>query len=210
MKMRTDMSVGADMTIAYELGVSLYLNITNRCPCNCTFCIRRNNDGVNYGESLWLDHEPNLDEIFAVLHKIPEDALKKYDEVVFCGYGEPTERLDVMLECAKYIKSKKCRVRLNTNGLSDLINEKETAALLEGYIDSVSISLNAPDSETYSELCLPVFGSGSYDAIIRFAKDCKKYIPEVVMSVFGPALDESDITKCRDVCESLDIPMKVR
>ena len=195
------------MTIAYELGSSLYLNITNKCPLHCSFCLRNSSDGMNYGESLWLPYEPSLEEIMEVLSNIN---YKLYREVVFCGYGEPTERFEILLECASFLKSKNIPVRLNTNGLSDLINGKKTSNLLAGLVDSISISLNAPDADTYNKLCDPTFGDGAYEAMLEFAKDCKDFIPEVVLSVVGHSLDNTAIEKCREICDLLDIPLRVR
>ena len=196
------------MTITYQLGNALYINLTNRCPNDCVFCLRNDSEGVNPGESLWLEREPSLDEVISALEK--ED-FAKYKEVVFCGYGEPTERLDILLEAARFLKEKhKIPVRLNTSGLSDLINGKKTAHLLAECIDRISISLNAPDADSYKALCLPIFGEEAYGALIQFAKECKGLIPEVVLSVVGGTLDEESFEKCRILCDSMDIPLRVR
>lgn len=194
------------MTIAYRLGNALYLNITNKCPCNCRFCIRDSQEGVNPGESLWLPHEPSLTEILDALSEIN---FKEYSEIVFCGYGEPTERLDVLLECARAFEG--CLpVRVNTNGLSDLINGKKTAPLLAEHVNAVHISLNAPDADSYNDVCRPVFGEGSFEALIQFAKDCRECIPEVKLTVVRHTLDDESVEKCRRLCEDLDIPLRVR
>jgi len=202
------------MTIAYKLGNALYLNITNKCPCDCTFCLRNTGEGVNHGESLWLEHEPTLEEVFAVLSEID---FKQYQEVVFCGYGEPTERLDILLKCARFLKeNQSLPIRLNTNGLSDLINSKKTALLLAEHIDCISISLNAPDAASYNALCAPTFGEGSFEAIIQFAEDCKECVQldcslkDVILSVVGNALDDEAMKKCQDLCDALGIPLRVR
>ena len=197
------------MTIAYRLGNALYLNITNDCPCDCVFCLRNDSDGVNSGQSLWLDHDPTIEEIIAALSEVNFD---DYREVVFCGYGEPTCRLDILLETAKYLKKvQKLPVRLNTNGLSDLINNKKTVPLLAKCIDRISISLNAPNAEIYNALCRPVFGEGSFEAMIRFAKECKDAIPEVVLSIVPDnKLDDKTIEACRRLCDSMNIPLRVR
>ena len=196
------------MTIVYEIGSSLYLNITNKCPCSCEFCVRNFSLGITPGETLWLDYEPDISEIIAVVSKVD---LSKYKEIVFCGFGEPTEQLDNLLECAKFLKTQ-CNlpIRLNTNGLSDLINEKDTVPLLAQYIDKVSISLNAPDKDMYNKLCDPVFGDRSYDALIQFIKDCKKHMPSVAVTVVGSVLDEDSMAKCRDLCSALKVNLTVR
>ena len=197
------------MTIAYRLGNALYLNITNDCPCDCVFCLRNDSDGVNPGQSLWLDHDPTVEEIMAALSEVD---FEEYQEIVFCGYGEPTCRLDVLLEVAKYLKKvQHLPVRLNTNGLCDLINNKKTVPLLAECIDRISISLNAPNAEMYNALCKPVFGEDSFEAMLRFAKECKDAIPEVVLSIVpGTKLDDKTIEACRSLCDSIDIPLRVR
>jgi len=194
-------------TIVYEVGAGLYINITNRCPCNCTFCLRGAADGVKEGESLWLDHEPSLEEIGEALSNVD---FSKYEEVVFCGYGEPCERLDELVYAAKLIRERTALpVRLNTNGLGDLINSKKTAPVLAQYINRVSISLNAPDKETYNSICRPVFGGDAYNAMIQFALECKALMPEVNFTVVD-VLSEEQLRQCRELCGGLGIRLRVR
>ena len=175
-------------TIVYEVHQGLYINITNLCHCSCVFCLRNAVDGVNDGQSLWLDHEPAAEEIKAALGGLD---FSRYEEVVFCGFGEPCERLDTLIYTAKLVRGMtKLPIRLNTNGLGDLINQKRTAPILAPYIDRVSISLNAPDKESYNALCRPSFGEEAFDAILRFALDCTALIPEVNFTVVD-ALDKN-------------------
>ena len=159
------------MTIFYEVHGGLYVNLTNRCPCSCTFCLRQTRDHMENSGPLWLEHEPTAEEIDVAL---AEFDLNKYKEVVFCGFGEPTERLDALLETAKKIRAKKAdvKIRINTNGLGDLIHQKSIAPQLEGIIDCVSISLNTPNPERYLELTRSRFGIGSFDAMLKFAEEC--------------------------------------
>ena len=153
------------MTITYKVKNGIYVNMTNRCSCACTFCLRQNGPGVFGSDSLWLEHEPSVDEVKA---SIDSWDLSKYDEVVFCGYGEPTERLPELLEVAAYIRSKSdIKIRINTNGLADLIWNRPTEADLEGLIDTVSISLNANNAEDYLKLTRSKFGIGSWQAMSR-------------------------------------------
>ena len=136
------------MTIAYDYGNALYLNITNKCPCDCVFCIRNNSNGIG-GHSLWLEREPTQAEINEALVGLDYN---RYEEVVFCGYGEPTSRLDALVSTARLLKeglALKLPLRLNTNGLGGLTNKTSIVPLIAEYIDAVSISLNAPDAETY-------------------------------------------------------------
>ena len=195
------------MTIVYEVGKNLYVNITNKCPCSCTFCIRKNGDGAYGSDSLWLEREPSLDEITDALEK---HDYKKYNEVVFCGYGEPTERLDVLVETAKYIKKNGGpKIRPNTNGLSDLIHNEPTAHKLENAVDIVSISLNAGTKEEYLKVTRPSFGEKSFDAMKKFASDCKKYVPEVMLTVVD-VIGEDEIKAAQKAADELGIHLRVR
>ena len=196
------------MTITYAGRNSIYVNITNRCPCACIFCLRHNKDHVFNSNSLWLEREPTVKEI---CDSIDTWDLEKYDEIVFCGYGEPTERLDDLLQVASYVKSNgKTRIRINTNGLSDLINEEKTAHKLKGLIDSVSISLNATDKEEYLKIVRPKFGIDSYDAMLSFAKDCTEYVGEVIMTVVDVVTSKEEQERSREICESIGATLRVR
>ena len=195
------------MTLLYPIENSLYVNITNLCCCKCVFCVRDITDSVGGSDSLWLDHEPTIDELKAELEKFNLD---EYEEVVFCGYGEPLRRINEVVEFANYIKTKKnIKIRVNTNGLADLIHKKKTAVLLKDAIDAVSISLNAPNEEVYLEVAKPAFGIKSFDAMLSFAKDCKTCIKEVCFSVVDEITDE-EIRQSQELADSLDIPLRVR
>ena len=196
------------MTITYPVKTSIYVNMTNRCPCACTFCLRHNGEGVYGSDSLWLDREPTVQE---VCDSIDAWDLSKYNEIVFCGYGEPTERLYDLLEVAKYIKSKSdIKIRINTNGLADLIWNEKTAPKLEGLIDMVSVSLNATNKEEYLKVVRPKFGIDSYDAMLNFTKDCSKYVPNVVMTVVDVVTSKEEQEICRKICESVGAILRVR
>ena len=196
------------MTITYPVKNGIYVNMTNRCPCACTFCLRHNSDSVYGSEPLWLDREPTVEE---VITSIDEWKLEDYDEVVFCGYGEPTERLFDLLEVAKYIKSKSdIKTRINTNGLADLIWNEPTAQKLSGLIDTVSVSLNATNKEDYFKVVRPKFGEESFDAMLKFTKDCTKYVPNVVMTVVDVVTSKEEQEKSRQICESLGATLRIR
>ena len=196
------------MTITYAAGSAIYVNMTNRCPCACTFCLRHNKDHVFDSDSLWLEREPTVQE---VCDSIDVWDLTKYEEIVFCGYGEPTERLYDLLEVAKYIKSKSnIKIRINTNGLADLIWNESTAPKLEAIIDTVSISLNATNKEDYYKVVRPKFGIDSYDAMLKFTKDCTKYVPSVVMTVVDVVTSKEDQELCRKICKSVGATLRVR
>lgn len=196
------------MTITYPVKTGIYVNMTNRCPCACTFCLRHNGEGVYGSDCLWLDREPTVQE---VCDSIDTWDLSKYNEIVFCGYGEPTERLYDLLEVAKYIKSKSdIKIRINTNGLADLIWNEKTAPKLEGLIDTVSVSLNATNKEEYLKVVRPKFGIDSYDAMLNFTKDCSKYVPNVVMTVVDVVTSKEEQEICGKICESVGAILRVR
>ena len=198
------------MTITYQVRNSIYVNLTNRCPCACTFCLRSNGPGVYGSDSLWLEREPTVEEV--------TDDLDRWDyarfrEVVFCGYGEPTERLDALLAVADRLKRRDAalRVRVNTNGLSDLVNGKPTAGLFAGKVDCLSISLNTDDPAEYLAVCRPRFGEAAYPAMLKFAKEAASVVPEVVMTVVGePVTDAAKQERCRALAEGLGARQRVR
>ena len=198
------------MTITYQVKQSVYVNLTNRCPCACRFCLRNNGASVFGSDPLWLEREPTLEEVEASLDKWDYN---RYLEVVFCGYGEPTERLDVLLSAAEYLKRRDptLRVRVNTNGLSDLVNGKPTAQLFTGKVDCLSISLNTDDAAEYLDMCRPKFGEAAYPALLAFTKEATTAVPEVVMTVVGePVTSLEKQARCRALAESLGARLRVR
>ena len=179
------------MTILYEVYDNLYVNLTNRCPCSCTFCLRQTRDEMNHSGSLWLEREPSVKEVKEEFEKFDQNGTlaSRYKEVVFCGFGEPTERLEDLLEIAAFIKEKYgMTVRVNTNGLSDLIHGKDTAPMFEGRVDIVSISLNTPDKAEYYRLTRNKFGEESFDALLRFAENVKKYVSKVILTTVATTI----------------------
>ena len=197
------------MTLTYRVGDGLYVNLTNRCPCACTFCIRQNGDGVYGSDSLWLEREPTVDEVCVSIEKNFENCR----ELVFCGYGEPTERLDTLLEvAARFRKSHPdIPIRVNTNGLADLIAGGPTAHCFKGLVDAVSISLNAPTAEEYVELCRPKYGAAAYPALLKFAKEVKGFVRDVTLTVVGTdALTPEKEAACRRVAAECGVTLRVR
>ncbi len=196
------------MVILYEVHDNLYVNMTNRCPCACTFCLRQTREEMNGSGSLWLEREPTVDEVKAEFEKFD---ISKYNEIVFCGFGEPTERLDDMLEVCRFIKEKYNKpVRVNTNGLADLIHGRNTAPEFKGLVDTISISLNTPSPERYLELTRSKFGIKSFDAMINFAENVKKYVPNVVLSTVFTTLTEEEEKKCALICERIGVTYRIR
>ena len=197
------------MTATYRVGNGLYVNLTNKCPCACTFCIRQNGDGVYGSDSLWLEREPTADEVCASI----EANLGDCTELVFCGYGEPTERLDTLLEIARRFRAvhPEVPIRVNTNGLSDLIAGESTAHRFEGLVDTVSISLNAATAEEYVALCRPKFGAAAYPALLKFAEETKGFVKDVVLTVVGTEeLTSEKEAACRRVAAECGVPLRVR
>lgn len=197
------------MVILYEIGDSLYVNMTNKCPCACTFCLRQTRDEMNNSGSLWLEREPTVEEVNAEFAKFD---ISKYKEIVFCGFGEPTERLDDVLCVCKFIREnyKDTPIRINTNGLADLIHKENTAPKLNGLIDVVSISLNTPNKERYLELTRSKFGINSFDAMLKFAENAKKYVKEVILSTVSTTLTEAEEKECADICKRIGVTYRIR
>ena len=187
--------------IIYTLEGGTYFNLTNKCPCNCAFCIRSKGDAVGDAKELWFDEEPTFDDI--------KNAVDNYDfsnvtEAVFCGYGEPTCAYDNLIKTAKYLKKIKpsIKLRINTNGLSDLINSKPTAKEICENIDIISVSLNNPDSEEYDKITRNIYKGRAFDAMIKFTKECVSDGNEVHMTVVD-VISRENIEKSKQLCESL-------
>lgn len=187
--------------IIYIYHNSVYFNITNKCPCRCAFCIRDKKDAIGEAEKLFHETEPTIEEI--------KNAIDGYDfsgkdTAVFCGYGEPTNALDNLIKSAEYLKEKfpSMKLRLNTNGLSDLINGRETAKEICALFDSVSISLNDVSSEEYDKITRNIYPGKAYDAMLKFAKDCVNEGINVRLSVVD-VIGEEKIKKAKEIAESI-------
>ncbi len=196
------------MTITYILDGKLYVNLTNRCPNNCDFCIRNNHKGIGDAKNLWLEREPSKEE---VLNDIKRRDLSEFSELVFCGYGEPTCRLDDLLWICKEIrKSSDITIRVDTNGLSDLINNRETAPEFENLVDILSISLNASSAQKYDAICHSQFGLDAFDAILTFAKKANKFVANVFLSVVDHDMDKLELKKCKEISQNIGVTLRVR
>ena len=187
--------------IAYKIRESLYLNITNRCTNRCTFCAKFQTDYVK-GYNLKLKAEPSEPELRAAIGDPT-----KYKEIVFCGYGEPLVRLDLVKSLATWIKSQGGRVRINTNGHGNAIHKRDVLPELTGLVDSVSISLNAHDAETYNSICQPAF-KDAYSAVLEFIKASKKHIPDVQATVV--TAEGVDVKRCEEIASELGVRLRVR
>lgn len=196
------------MEILYKVHNNLYINLTNRCPYSCTFCLRQKMDKVGESDTLWLIREPTAEEVIEEFKKWDVDG---FHEIVFCGFGEPTEAFDVLKKVAEFIKSKYNKpIRLNTNGVGNLINKRNIAPELKGLIDTVSISLNNPDPEEYAKLVRSKYGVKSFQEMIDFAKECKKYVPNVVMSTVDTTISHEEEKKCKEICDKIGAEYRIR
>lgn len=192
--------------ILYTYKNQVYANITNKCDCRCRFCIRSHEDSVGDAETLWHKKEPTLEEI---KEAIDEFDFKGYEELVYCGYGEPTCALDNLIESALYLKQKhKISIRVNTNGLGNLFNDKDIIPLLSSVVDSISISLNAPTKEAYMEVTRPDF-ENAFEAMLEFTTKCKERIPSVKMTVVD-VLAPDEIEESRRLAKDLGVELRVR
>ncbi len=188
--------------IAYVIRNSLYLNLTNDCTNSCGFCAR-NNSYVVKGHDIKLDHEPCVREIISAMGDTG-----KYDEVVFCGFGEPTMRLDVLLAVARELKSRGACVRLNTNGMANLYHERDIVPELKGLVDVVSVSLNTADACQYHRMCNPRFGHAAYSGICEFVKSCVAAGIRTICTVVD--MPEIDIEAARARADNLGAEFRVR
>lgn len=187
--------------IAYKIRNSLYLNITNRCTNRCGFCVRFHTSYIK-GHNLRLEKEPSAEEVIKAI----EDP-KAYEEIVFCGLGEPLLRLDVVKEVSAWIKQKGGKVRINTNGHGNLIHGRNILPELQNTVDSLSISLDAEDEKKYHDICKPVF-KNAFQAVISFIIEAKIYISEVKITVVD--IPEIDIKKCKSIAEELGVELRIR
>ncbi|NQT06159.1 MAG: YchF/TatD family DNA exonuclease [Candidatus Omnitrophica bacterium] len=189
--------------IVYPIRESLYINITNRCTNKCNFCVRNSTDFVK-GHNLKLDKEPSADEIMRAV-KDPS----KYREIVFCGYGEPTLRLDVVKEVAGKLKKKGLSVRMVTNGEGNLIHKRSIAGELKGLIDKVSVSLNVDTREQFDKVCKSEFGPGGFDKVKEFIKECKDAGIKVEVTFLD--LPGVDLKRCKRIAEEeLKVDFRLR
>jgi TatD DNase family protein len=188
--------------IAYVIRNSLYLNITNRCTNSCTFCAKFRDFTVK-GHQLCLEREPTAEEV----KKAIGDP-SAYDEVVFCGYGEPLLRLDLVKEIAGSLKQHDITVRINTDGQANLVHGRDILPELAGLVDAISVSLNAPDAATYQEICQSEYGEQGYPAILDFLVKAGQHIPTVTATAV--ALPGIDIDACRKVAEELRVGFRER
>jgi GTP 3',8-cyclase len=195
-------------TTVYWLDNTLYLNITNQCSNACYFCLKRYKRGVG-GFNLILTQEPTTEQITSELAKASH--MRNWDSVVFCGFGEPTSRLDILLAVARWVRQhygRPLQLRLDTNGHGYMLNRGRDVAgeLKAAGIDKVSVSLNAGDAQTYGEICKPTF-EGAYEAVLDFIEKAKLVLEVEVTTV---RLPEVDLSSVQAVADGLGVLFKVR
>ena len=195
--------------LVYTLENKIYINLTNRCTNNCIFCLRNDKNDV-CGQELWLDNEDSTAaDVISQFEKVYKDIPSQ--EVIFCGYGEPMLKLDVLKEVAKYIKEKypQTKIRVNTNGHANFICKRNVVPELKGLVDEFSVSLNAPTKEEYDEFSQPKFAQ-AYDEVKKFIKCCSDEQISVVASVVeGYKGRHLDLEICKNIAENLGAKFRV-
>ncbi|UFS70055.1 YchF/TatD family DNA exonuclease [Geomonas sp. RF6] len=189
-------------TIAYMIRRSLYLNITNRCSNRCTFCPKFE-ELIVKGHELKLSHEPDFNEVMAQVGKYPD-----FDEVVFCGFGEPLLRLDLVKEVGAELKRRGYRVRINTDGQANIVHGRNILPEIAPFIDTISVSLNACDAETYDRLCRTPYGAAGFEGVCDFIREGTQHIKRVVASAV--AVPGLDIGRVKALAESLGAEFRER
>ena len=191
-------------TFTYALDGNLYLNLTSKCTNDCTFCVR--NERADYfGHKLWLSREPSAEEIAA---QLPED-IDRYKEYVFCGFGEPTLKLPVLLEAAAEIKRRGGVTRLNTNGQANMIWKRDVTGELAPVVDKINVSLNEATAEAYAALCRPAFGEAAFAGLQDFAAKCARRGIETWFSVVD-IIGREKIDACRAIAAACGVSLRVR
>lgn len=189
--------------LAYTLHGNRYLNITSRCTLRCTFCPKFAKDWNVQGYELRLHREPSAQEVIAAAGDP-----RAFNEVVFCGFGEPTLRLYVALEVARRLRQRGGYIRLNTDGLANLVYERDITPDLEDNIDALSVSLNAQDEMTYNRVCRPQL-SGSYGAMLDFVRRARDFVPHVTLTAID-GLQGVDIAACEAIAHDLGVHFRRR
>lgn len=193
------------MAIAYPYDGVLYLAATRRCTLACSFCPKHHGRWTVAGNDLRLDPEPSADELFTAAMALDPTHFR---QVAFVGLGEPTLRLPVVVEVGRRLRAAGYPVRLVTDGLASLRAGRDVSAELAGAVDEVSVSLNAPDGETYVKLCPNPYGVAAHAAACDFIRAVRRHVPVVLASVVAaPGLD---LPACRRLAEELGVPLRER
>ena len=185
--------------LVYELDGKIYINLTNKCTNDCIFCLRNDKDDV-CGQQLWLDDENSTaEDVIEQLKKF-----KLSSEIIFCGYGEPLLKFEVLKEVAQYIKNNypQIKIRVNTNGHANYVYKRNIVPELKGLVDEFSVSLNGESSQEYNEL---------YEEVKKFIKACSDEGIDVVASVVeGYKGRHINLEKCEKTAAGLGAKFRVR
>ena len=196
------------MEILYRVHQGLYVNLTNQCSCACTFCLRQSMDRMGESGSLWLEREPTAQEVITEFDKWN---LSDFREIVFCGFGEPTCALPVLLEVAAWLKEKGAPpIRVNTNGQGSLIAGRDISGELAACVDTVSVSLNHPDPEKYQALVRSRFGDEAFPAMLDFARRCVEEGIHVIMTTVDTTITHEEEERCRAICREIGAEYRIR
>ncbi|WP_250658563.1 TatD family nuclease-associated radical SAM protein [Alkalimarinus coralli] len=190
-------------TIVYTIRDSLYINLNNRCTLKCSFCPKFNGSWQVHDYDLALDHKPSAEE---VIDEIGDPT--QYDEVVFCGFGEPTLRLQELISVARWVKQKGGNVRVNTDGLANLAHKRNVLPELADCVDSLSISMNGQNEEVYNQHCKPGLNK-SWHNMMGFLAAAPSYIEDVTATAIE-GLEGVDIDACEKLAKSLGVKFRKR
>ena len=196
----------ASQTIAYVIRDSLYLNITDKCTLHCRFCPKHNGSRQVHQFDLSLAHKPSMQEVIDAIDA--KGDIGQFQEVVFCGYGEPTLRLKELLVIAKHIKDKGGRVRVNTDGLANRVHKRNVLPELGQYVDAISVSMNAQNASVYQQHCCPALAD-SYPAMLEFLKLAPRYIADVTATAIN-GLEGVDVQQCAALASQLGVEFRAR
>ena len=195
-------------TITYAVGDGLYVNMTNRCSCDCDFCLRNKTNSVGDAESLWLDHEPSREEVW---ESIVSHDLARFGELVFCGFGEPMIRADDLFWIAQKTKRAmpQLPIRINTNGHANMIAGYDLTPKMAGIIDHLSVSLNHAEAETYNRHVRPAFGSEAFGGLLEFVEKARGHVPKITLTALD-SLPPEEIAECKKIAEGLKVGFRAR
>lgn len=196
------------MEILYRVHNGLYVNLTNECSSACTFCLRQTMDRIGESSSLWLERKPTAQE---VIDAFSQWELSDFDEIVFCGFGEPTCALDTLLTVAAWLKANtSLPIRVNTNGQGSMIAGRDISKELAACVDTVSISLNHPDPQQYQALVRSRFGVESYQGMLDFAEKCVAAGLNVVMTTVDTTITHQEEARCQAICDRIGARYRIR
>ena len=189
----------------YIIGNKIYINLTNRCSNNCDFCIRQGREGMA-DTPLWIHDEPTAED---VIEQLPQNLDDYDDEVVFCGFGEPTYNLEALEEVASYLHCVDKTTRINTNGQANLIHGEDVTDVIVDSCDVINVSLNECSADKYQARCHSVYGAAAFDELLKFAKACKDRGGNVILSVVD-VIGEKDIAECKKIADKIGVRLRVR